>query len=245
VLALWPLIYELVEAEISRRRDTDAFAYSDDMSGQEFEQFCAEQLRRTGWQGLLTKATGDQGADIVAERDRMRVVLQCKRSFKPVGNKAVQEAVAARMHEAADVACVMSNAGLLDGDGSRETIAVNGPLVLFARCELSLGIGQDQVSIRAFSDIAGAGLAASSGFVPSPPPNEFLLSFGRTVNGPGTEIYTRAVEAAGSNVEGTSVLAPDGSYIGVEASTLGLGLNILDHDCIAVGTAHLDNAPLE
>jgi hypothetical protein len=134
---------------------------------------------------------------------------------------------------------------MLEGDGSEETIAVNDPLELFARCELSLGIGQDQVSIRAFSDIAGAQLAASSGFVPSPAPNEFLLSFGRTVNGPGTEIYTRAVEAAGSNVEGTSVLAPDGSYIGVEASTLGLGLNILDHDCIAVGTVYLDNAPLE
>jgi hypothetical protein len=133
----------------------------------------------------------------------------------------------------------------LDGDGSEKTIAVNGPLELIARCQLSLGIGQEQVSIRVFSELAGARLAASAGFVPSPAPNEFLLSFGRTVNGPGTEIYTRAVEAAGSNVEGTSVLAPDGSYIGVEASSLGLGVNILGHDCIAVGTAHLNNPPVE
>ena len=67
----------------------------------------------------------------------------------------------------------------LDGDGTEETIAVNGPLELFARCELSVSTA-DGVSIIVFSEIAGARLAAISGNAPSPPPNGFLLSSGGT-----------------------------------------------------------------
>lgn len=127
----------------------------------------------------------------------------------------------------------------LDGDGSETTIAVNGSLELYARCELDLSIGQDQVSIIVSSETTGALVARFN----DPTQTEFLLAFGRTEAGPGTEKYTAPQGA--SSAEGLSVLAPDGSYIGVEGSTLGFGLNILDHDCIAIGTAHLNNAPPE
>ena len=79
-------------------------------TGIEYEIYCAEALRRAGWDARLTTVTGDQGTDIIAERDGKRVVVQCKFYSKPVGNKAVQEAAAARLHEQADQAIVVSNA---------------------------------------------------------------------------------------------------------------------------------------
>jgi restriction system protein len=70
----------------------------------------SEALRRAGWDARLTTITGDQGTDIIAERDGKRVVVQCKFYSKPVGNKAVQEVAAAKQHERADQAVVVSNA---------------------------------------------------------------------------------------------------------------------------------------
>ncbi len=47
--------------------------------------------------------------DVVAEKNHVRVVLQCKLYKRPVGNKAVQEAAAARAHERANFGFVVSN----------------------------------------------------------------------------------------------------------------------------------------
>jgi restriction system protein len=82
-------------------------------TGMDYERFCAERLRSAGWDAKLTKATGDQGTDIVAEHSRQRgqrIVIRCKFYTSPVGNKAVQEVVAARLHERADRGVVVTNA---------------------------------------------------------------------------------------------------------------------------------------
>ncbi|ACL59033.1 restriction endonuclease [Methylobacterium nodulans] len=76
-----------------------------------YERFCAALLERAGWDARPTRASGDQGADVIAEQDGLRLVLQCKRYAKPVGNAAVQEVVAARSYWQADWAAVVSNAG--------------------------------------------------------------------------------------------------------------------------------------
>jgi hypothetical protein len=78
-------------------------------NGREYERFCADLLSKNGWQTRVTKASGDQGVDIIAHYDGLRVVFQCKFYTSPVGNKAVQEVVAARIHEQADLAVVISN----------------------------------------------------------------------------------------------------------------------------------------
>ncbi len=66
-------------------------AWSDDMAPLEFEQWCERKLASVGWQCSTTKASGDQGADVLAEKTGTRVVIQCKLYNSPVGNKAVQE----------------------------------------------------------------------------------------------------------------------------------------------------------
>jgi hypothetical protein len=83
--------------------------FSESMTSREFEVYCAERLRALGWDARVTQASGDQGVDVIATRSGAKLVVQCKLYTQPVGNKAVQEISAARMHEAARYATVVSN----------------------------------------------------------------------------------------------------------------------------------------
>ncbi len=84
-------------------------AFSDSMTPTEFEDFCANELRQSGWNARVTQQSRDQGADVIAELGHLRIVLQCKLWSQPVGNKAVQEAAAARQHEQASYGIVVTN----------------------------------------------------------------------------------------------------------------------------------------
>lgn len=58
-----------------------------------------------------TRTTGDYGADIVAERDGVRLVVQCKRWSNAAGVAAVQEAHAAIAFYGAHRSAVMATSG--------------------------------------------------------------------------------------------------------------------------------------
>ena len=75
-----------------------------------YEQYCGEILVKAGWLVSSTPVSGDQGADLIAKKYGRTVVIQCKQYKRPVGNKAVQEASAAKLHYGADAAVVVSNA---------------------------------------------------------------------------------------------------------------------------------------
>lgn len=93
-------------------------------SPQRFEVECADIIRANGWRAALTKGSGDQGIDIIAERTGTKVVLQCKLYSRPVGNAAVQEIAAGRSHERAQFAAVVSNQEYTTA--ARELAATNG-----------------------------------------------------------------------------------------------------------------------
>lgn len=76
----------------------------------DYERHCALLLQEAGWDARVTQASGDQGADVIAERRGQKIVVQCKLYSQPVGNKAVQEAFAAKQHQGADMALVATNA---------------------------------------------------------------------------------------------------------------------------------------
>jgi restriction system protein len=100
-------IQRFVEREL---QENPAFqCFSDDMTPAEFETFCAEELRRAGWDARVTMQSRDQGVDVIAEKNAVRVVIQCKLYARPVGNKSVQEAAAAKAHEQADYGIVVTN----------------------------------------------------------------------------------------------------------------------------------------
>ena len=99
-----------------------------------YEHYCAELLKDYGWNTRVTKGSGDQGIDVIAKRDSMIAVIQCKKHSKPVGNKAVQEVFAGKTFEDADVAAVVSNSGYTN---SAKTLANKNKILLLHHSELS------------------------------------------------------------------------------------------------------------
>jgi restriction system protein len=79
------------------------------LTGREYEVYCKQILEEAGWSVVLTPGSGDQGADIIAHKNGMRVVIQCKFYHGSVGNKAVQEAYAAAGFQDAHHAVVTTN----------------------------------------------------------------------------------------------------------------------------------------
>ena len=79
------------------------------MSPQDYEVFCARKLISNGWDARTTIASGDQGVDVVATKGSTRLVVQCKLYSNSIGNDAVQQVIAAKTFERANVAAVVSN----------------------------------------------------------------------------------------------------------------------------------------
>ena len=82
----------------------------DKMEGIEFERFCARLLAANGYENVeVTSCSGDQGVDILCEKDRVSYAVQCKRFDSLVGNGAVQEVYAGRQLYHCNVGVVMTN----------------------------------------------------------------------------------------------------------------------------------------
>ena len=100
----------IAERSHSAEQTMPVFAdFKRDMTPVDFEMFCAERLRNSGWDSRVTARSHDQGVDVIAEKNGMRVVLQCKLYSGAVGNKAVQEVAAGVAHENAHCGAVVSN----------------------------------------------------------------------------------------------------------------------------------------
>lgn len=108
--------------------ETLAGGEADGLSPAVFEAACARALAARGWSARTTALTGDQGADIIAEKDGARLIVQCKLLGRPVGNKAVQEAHAAKTHFGARHAAVVSNADFTRS--ARDLAATTGVVLL-------------------------------------------------------------------------------------------------------------------
>ena len=104
-------LLRLIDAKVVAASESKRLAleFSDHFTPSEFETYCAEVLRRRGWNARVTQQSRDQGVDIIATKSGLRIVLQCKLYSNPVGNKAVQEAAAGRAHEQAEVGIVVTN----------------------------------------------------------------------------------------------------------------------------------------
>ncbi|MFY9628112.1 MAG: restriction endonuclease [Methylocystis sp.] len=123
LLHLTVLVYnELTEAR-----------FDEDMSPQEFEHYCAAVLREMKWKARVTQLSGDQGVDIVADKRGKRIVIQCKKYSKPVGNRAVQEIVAGIAHEGAQRGVVVTTS---EYTPAAITLAASNEVLLLHHSEL-------------------------------------------------------------------------------------------------------------
>lgn len=78
------------------------------LTGEEFEWYMARVLKDNGFRHVeVTQFSGDQGVDILAERNGTSYAIQCKNYRGLVGNAAVQEAYAGAQHYGCDEAVVV------------------------------------------------------------------------------------------------------------------------------------------
>ena len=79
------------------------------MSGIEFEDFLCNYFKNHGYECSMTKASGDQGVDLIAKRDGTVVAIQAKCYSGTVGNHAIMEAVAGSRFYNANQCMVITN----------------------------------------------------------------------------------------------------------------------------------------
>lgn len=79
------------------------------MTGSEFEIFVGNLFRKMGYKAIVTKASGDQGIDVVAEKNGTRLGVQAKCYSNIVSNSAIQEVVAGISFYKCDKAIVITN----------------------------------------------------------------------------------------------------------------------------------------
>ena len=79
--------------------------------GIKFESSCKQILRSKGWQVEETSITGDQGVDLIASLQELRICIQCKDHIKPIGNRAVQEISAGKIYWKGTHAVLVSKSG--------------------------------------------------------------------------------------------------------------------------------------
>jgi hypothetical protein len=79
------------------------------MDGYEFEKFVAELFSKMGFGSEITKASGDQGIDVIASKNGKKLGIQAKCYSSTVGNSAIQEAVAGKSHYRLDKVIVVTN----------------------------------------------------------------------------------------------------------------------------------------
>lgn len=79
-------------------------------TGLDFEDFLYRHINAQD--GLIcekTKASGDQGVDLIVMAGDKKIAVQCKLYTEPVGNSAVQEVIAGKIVYKCDLACVVTN----------------------------------------------------------------------------------------------------------------------------------------
>ena len=78
-------------------------------TGIDYENYVEAILKEDNFIVNRTPTTGDQGVDLIANKNNIRIAIQCKYYSKPVGNKAVQEVIAGKDYYECEYACVVSN----------------------------------------------------------------------------------------------------------------------------------------
>lgn len=81
----------------------------DEMNGVQFEEFVAKMFVKLRYEVRVTKASGDQGVDIIAKKDGKILGIQAKRYSGIVGNHAIMEVVAGANYYGCNSCMVVTN----------------------------------------------------------------------------------------------------------------------------------------
>ncbi|MFC6943072.1 restriction endonuclease [Salinirubellus sp. GCM10025818] len=126
------------------------------VSGYEFEHILAEILSRVDGEAQVTKASGDQGVDVVWFRESETVGIQAKAYDKknPVGNSAVQEiytgATVRNSEYEIDTAAVVTTSRYTN---SAREAAANSDVTLYGRKQLEKWLDDAELDADSMGDI--------------------------------------------------------------------------------------------
>ena len=136
VVGLYDGFHGVNRFEQNRQKEQGSVNAIENMTGREFEVYCAGILKRNDFHDIeMTPTTGDQGVDIIAYRNGFKYAVQCKKYSSSVGNKSVQEVISGMTYYSCDAGLVMTNSyftksaialaekanvALIDGEDIRE-----------------------------------------------------------------------------------------------------------------------------
>lgn len=144
----FPACYNRVVDKVKEKKkenDLDAFENSllnptnskkltiedvDLMSGYEFETFISNLFNKMGYKARVTKSSGDQGIDVLAEKNGKKYGIQTKCYAHNVTNKAIQEVVAGLKYYNLDKGMVVTNSYFTD---SARTLAQSNNVLIWDR----------------------------------------------------------------------------------------------------------------
>ena len=101
---------QLCEEYKIKFQQLSSIEYIDSLNGNEFEEWCADLLCKMSFQNIqITEKSGDQGVDILSEKDGVKYAIQCKCYSTDLGNTPIQEVESGRVFYGCHVGVVMTN----------------------------------------------------------------------------------------------------------------------------------------
>lgn len=108
-LEMWSMQGQEAKSNCRKKKKGDKKEKIKVETGVDYEYYIEKILEDSNYNVNRTPTTGDQGVDLIATKNDIRIAIQCKYYSKPVGNKAVQEVVAGKDYYECEYACVVSN----------------------------------------------------------------------------------------------------------------------------------------
>lgn len=120
--------------------NTNTLDAVDSMGGHEFEYWCAKLLSDIGYKDVtVTQASGDQGVDVLAQKDGIKYAIQCKCYSSDLGNTPIQEVLAGKKFYHCHVGAVMTNRHFTKG---AKDLAAETGILLWDRDWLSRALAE-------------------------------------------------------------------------------------------------------
>lgn len=116
----------------------------DMMDGYQFEEFVYVLFSKLGYVTKITKASGDQGVDVIAEKGTMKIAIQAKCYSGSVSNSSVQQIVAGARHYNCNKKMVVTNSRFTQ---SAIKLAHSNNVVLWDRDLLKEKLLEAQLSV--------------------------------------------------------------------------------------------------
>lgn len=106
-----------------------------ELSPRDFEEYVSQLLKHLGYSNIeLTPYVNDKGIDVIAYKDELKYVVQCKRYKGTVGSPDIQTFLGAMSHAQADKGLFITT-GMFSFEA--EKMAAEHPIVLINRIDLA------------------------------------------------------------------------------------------------------------